>query len=87
MAEIEQQAYGTGAAAAYLGSSLETMKYWRKRWPVDNYGPRWFRMGRRVMYLKADLDAFIAAQRQETGPPQPTAPRRRRRDSLTAGRE
>jgi hypothetical protein len=39
-----------------------------EKWRVSGAGPRYVKIGRRVGYLDADIDAFIAAQvRTHTG--------------------
>lgn len=45
----------TLGAHEYTGVLPSTLAYWRKR----GEGPRWYKIGRRVMYDIADLDAFI----------------------------
>jgi hypothetical protein len=45
-------------AALYLGLQPATLANWALR----AYGPRPSRIGRRVFYRKADLDAFIAGE-------------------------
>ncbi|MFF4364171.1 helix-turn-helix transcriptional regulator [Streptomyces sp. NPDC001351] len=47
-------------AAEYLGISPNTLYVWRHR----RQGPPSFRMGRRVMYRIAALDAWVQAQEQ-----------------------
>ena len=41
----------------------ETLKYWRPR----GKGPRWYKLGRSVVYDLADVEAWIEQQRQATG--------------------
>lgn len=49
-------------AAAYLGVRSErTLQDWRHR----KIGPAYSKLGRRVVYDLADLDAFLAAGRVE----------------------
>lgn len=51
-------------AADYLGLSARTLYGWR----LANTGPRSFRVGKwRVVYLRADLDAYLADQIVSTG--------------------
>lgn len=50
-------------AAEYLRRSEGTLRYWRYR----NEGPASFSQGRRVFYEKADLDAWLAAEKARTG--------------------
>ncbi len=47
-------------AAELLRAPVATLRYWRHR----NTGPRSFRLGRRVLYRRDDLHAWIAAQRE-----------------------
>lgn len=51
-------------AAQYMRASESTLRYWRH----NGTGPRSFRIGRRVKYMRSDLDAFIAASRAADGP-------------------
>jgi len=39
----------------YMGTTASTLVYWR----AQRTGPRWYKLGRRVRYDIADLDAFI----------------------------
>lgn len=49
-------------AAAYLGPvSVRTLQDWRAK----GVGPTYTKLGRRVAYAVADLDAYLAAQRVE----------------------
>lgn len=58
---MEQRRNGDAERAAdYLGGAMgpiavSTLAYWRSR----RKGPRWYRLGKRVMYDFDDLDAFI----------------------------
>ena len=45
--------------AELTGLSIETLKYWRQ----VQRGPAWFRMGRRVCYDLAALEAWLDEQR------------------------
>ena len=47
----------TRDAAAYLALSPRTLEKWRSR----GVGPAYSRIGRRVVYRRDDLDAFVAA--------------------------
>jgi excisionase family DNA binding protein len=47
-------------AAVVLRTPVATLRYWRHR----KTGPRSFRLGRRVLYRRDDLRAWIAAQRE-----------------------
>jgi excisionase family DNA binding protein len=46
-------------AAELLRTPVATLRYWRHR----NIGPRSFRLGRRVLYRRDDLHAWIAERR------------------------
>lgn len=50
----------TPEAARYLGVAEPTIKAWRRR----GTGPVWLKLGRRVVYDRADLDEFMAARRR-----------------------
>ena len=52
----------TSEAAAYCGSSASTLAKLR----LYGGGPRFLRLGRRVVYDVADLDTWLAAHRQNT---------------------
>jgi len=47
--------FDTVGAAQYLGSPTETLLHWRK----VGRGPRFHKIGRRVRYSAADLNAFL----------------------------
>ena len=49
----------TADVAALTRAPVSTVRYWRHL----GSGPRSFRLGRRVVYLRSDVDAWIAAQR------------------------
>ena len=51
-------------AAQLLRTPVATLRYWRHR----NTGPRSFRLGRRVLYRRDDLHAWIDAQREGAMP-------------------
>ena len=46
-------------AAAVLRTPVATLRYWRHL----GVGPAGFRLGRRVMYRRDDLDEWVTAQR------------------------
>jgi len=58
MPDPNQRLFSTHAAALYLGFARQTLSKWR----VEGSGPRFIRVGGRVMYHRADLDAFIDEQ-------------------------
>lgn len=47
--------YDTEAAAPYIGHRPPTLHRWR----VEGYGPPFIKLGRKVFYRRADLDAFL----------------------------
>lgn len=47
----------TREAAAYLRQSESTLNHWR----IDKKGPKHLRIGRRVLYRRPDLVAFVDA--------------------------
>ena len=51
-------------AAAYLHTPVATLRYWRH---LGTAGPRSMKIGRRVMYRQADIDAYIERQAADTG--------------------
>jgi len=48
-------------AAELLRTPVATLRFWRTR----NIGPRSFRLGRRVLYRRDDLQAWIDAQHRQ----------------------
>lgn len=52
----------TAEAAEYCGSSSSTLEKLR----VAGSGPRFVKMGRRVVYDPADLDAWLDANRRRS---------------------
>jgi hypothetical protein len=46
-------------AADYIGSARQTLAKWR----CLKIGPAYYRIGGRILYLREDLDAFIAGSR------------------------
>lgn len=54
--------YSTPDAAAYLNLSVSTLEVWR----CLGKGPRYCKIGRRVIYRREDLDAFLASRIVET---------------------
>ncbi len=49
---------GTEAVARHIGSNPATLRYWRH----TGEGPISFKVGRRVLYRKTDVDAWLDAQ-------------------------
>lgn len=54
----------TGEVAQMLRTPAETVRYWRH----VGKGPKSFKMGRRVLYAREDVESFIAAARAAGGP-------------------
>jgi excisionase family DNA binding protein len=54
----ENVLYDTEEAADLLKSSRRTLEYWRGQ----GNGPRFVKLGRRVRYRRAALDAFLSQQ-------------------------
>lgn len=50
-------------AARMVRTSADTMRYWR----YAGKGPRSFKLGRRILYLRQDVDEWIAAERERQG--------------------
>lgn len=55
---MEQQLLSLTEAADQIRVPVSTLRYWRGR----GEGPASARVGRRVVYRKADVEAWIAAQ-------------------------
>ncbi len=51
-------------AADVLRTPVATLRYWRHR----GIGPRSFRLGRRVLYRRDDVHAWIDAKRENAVP-------------------
>lgn len=49
---------GTAAVSAYTGLPAATLRYWRH----TGEGPVSFKLGRRVLYRKVDVDAWLDEQ-------------------------
>jgi predicted DNA-binding transcriptional regulator AlpA len=49
-------------AAGVVRAPVATLRYWRHL----GMGPRSFRIGRRVVYRRADVDEWISAQLEQT---------------------
>ncbi len=50
--------------AAVLRTPVATLRYWRHL----GVGPNGFRLGRRVVYRREDVDRWLAAQQQAQSP-------------------
>lgn len=55
----EQSRFSHKDAAEYLGIATQTLYNWRNK----RRGPDYVLMGRKVIYLKTDLDHFIESKR------------------------
>lgn len=53
----------TDEVAAMLRTPVSTIRYWRH----TGTGPRGFRLGARVLYARADVDAWLKAKVGEVG--------------------
>jgi predicted site-specific integrase-resolvase len=58
--------------ARALGIEVETLATWRRK----GYGPRWYRIGKKIKYSEADIRTWMSAQAQpielrETAEPHP----------------
>ena len=53
-----EQKYDQSGAATYLGANPRTLEGWR----VRGGGPRFIKVGRRVVYRRRDLDEWLAAR-------------------------
>lgn len=54
---------GTDEAAPIVGVSAQTLHDWRQA----DKGPPYLRVGRKIVYLREDLDAWLAARRVVPG--------------------
>jgi excisionase family DNA binding protein len=62
-AESASELLTIAEAAQLLRAPVATLRYWRHL----GTGPRSFRLGRRVLYRRDDLNTFIDAQRRQAG--------------------
>ncbi|MDQ7830479.1 helix-turn-helix transcriptional regulator [Desulfolutivibrio sp.] len=62
----------TREAAQYLGLSPGTLEVWR----CKGRGPRYSKLGKRVVYDPADLDAYLAEHKVFTIDSMPSSARR-----------
>jgi predicted DNA-binding transcriptional regulator AlpA len=53
----------TAEVAALTRAPESTLRYWRHL----GFGPRSFRLGRRVVYMRSDVEAWIAERRDQDG--------------------
>lgn len=52
----DRAALGTADASVYIGLSVPTLKKYR----LDGTGPRYARIGSKIVYRPSDLDEYIA---------------------------
>ena len=59
--EIESRAFNEMQAAKYIGMSVSFLRKDRMNGILEGRtpGPRWGKVGKRVVYLKDDLDAWL----------------------------
>ena len=55
-----QELLGTKSVSNWTGIPEETLRYWRHR----GEGPVSFKLGRRVVYARDDVESWIARQRE-----------------------
>lgn len=60
--DTNQRFMTTDEVAALVRSTPQTVKWWRHA----KQGPKWFRVGRRVLYVEADVLEWLEAQRTAT---------------------
>lgn len=58
--DTEDRKFGNDEAADYLGVAHATLPTWRC---TKRYGLPYIKLGRKVYYLKSDLDRFIQSRR------------------------
>ena len=63
-ADHEPELLTISEAAELLRTPVATLRFWRH----GNIGPRSFRLGRRVLYRRDDLHAWIESQRARDRP-------------------
>lgn len=59
---LRQHLLTINEVADVMRAPVATLRYWRHA----GIGPRSFRIGRRVLYYRSDVDAWIAAQHDQT---------------------
>jgi hypothetical protein len=61
VAPTHNSSHDTPGAAAIIGVAEGTLRNWRSR----DEGPAYHRCGKRIIYLQADLDRYLASCRVE----------------------
>jgi predicted DNA-binding transcriptional regulator AlpA len=59
---LDDEKLSETSAAFILGVSVKTIQRWR----AMRQGPNYLKIGRRVKYLRADLEHYLARNRVET---------------------
>ncbi len=60
--ESQNRTFKTPEAARYLGIKPNTLDIWR----CQKRGPKFHRVGRSIIYLHEDLDAYLASRGVQT---------------------
>jgi excisionase family DNA binding protein len=60
----------TQEVADFLRTPAETIRYWRH----VGKGPTSFRIGRRVLYAREEIERFVAEAREQNAPTGPAEP-------------
>jgi predicted DNA-binding transcriptional regulator AlpA len=55
---VDQNVFNTNGAAAFMGVSPSTLSKWR----MTGGGPHYVQAGRRIVYRRQDIDAWLAAR-------------------------
>lgn len=59
---MESEMLRRAAAAKFLGLATQTLDNWRS----TGRGPRFVKLGTRVVYQRADLEAYLAANKRQS---------------------
>ena len=62
MSLIDDPKHITPKAAAYVSASPRTLENWRQQ----GKGPKYLKIGRSVVYLESDLEAWLQSQRRSS---------------------
>lgn len=60
--DTQKRNYKTSEAAEYLGIKPNTLDIWRSK----NRGPKFYRVGKNIIYLREDLDAYLSSRSVQT---------------------
>lgn len=63
MADFKKQRFNVREAAEYLGVAAQTLNRWRMN---EGEGPDFVKMGRRVVYERETLDAWLVSNRRRS---------------------